>query len=434
MIIKNLDAWDKREFDECVHEDYEVQRIERTGSHKVHNYAEFMRDVFGGLYKFNPEARPEEEAPASERWADKIYGEVSQLKEWKTLRERTRMNPESAAAATVDFCQQFMDAVPQQENPGKKEAIDPDEIDMSEVRRAARAACESATEVADETNEALAAFGYGNGNGRPQYASPTEKRDIARRLKDNQHVKMVAELAGRMRRIALEKQKQKTKHGVDELADIKVGDDLARLVPAELAKLAHPLLKLDFQKRFLEKQLLQYELRGNERKGRGPLVVCVDESSSMRGNRDVWSKAVTMALLQVAQQQKRKFALVHFSGSVSRIDRFEKKVHPVELMDAIAHFTGGGTDFEDPLNAAAAIISDEKEYNKADIILITDDECSISDNWLKKFMLDKKEFGFNVISICIDAKSSVCQSFSNKTITVHDIIGDSEALEHMFTV
>jgi len=431
MIIQNLDAWDKREFNEIVADDYDVQRIERTGSSKVHNYAEFMRDVFGGLYKYRPEARPEEEAPDTERWADQIYSEVSQLKEWRTLRERTRMNADAAAAATVDFCEQFMHAVPDQ-NPDKPEEISDSE--MSEIRRAARAACESATQVADETIESLAAFGYGEGSGRPQYASPTEKREIAERLKNNPHVKMVAELAGRMRRIAFEKQKQKTKHGVDELADIKVGDDLARLIPAEIAKLAHPVLKKDFQRRFLEKQLIQYELRGNERKGRGPLVVCVDESGSMRGNRDVWSKAVTMALLQVAQQQKRKFALVHFSDVVNRIDKFEKKVHPVELMDAIAYFTGGGTSFELPLNEAANIIINEKEYHEADVIFITDDSCHVSDEWLEEFNRKKKEANFNVISICIDAKSNVCEGFSNKTIMISDIKSDSEALEHMFTV
>ena len=448
MIIQNLDAWDKREFNERIEDDYDVQRMEETGSQKVYNYAEFMRDVFGGLYKYAPQVRDIDEAPADEKWADSIYDEIQQLPEWKTLRERTKMNADAAAAATVKFCEQFVDKLPKtgkhRQTPSRsgenvyvnknEGVIELNDLDMSAVRRYARDACEQATEEADKTNEMLAAFGYGTGDGRPQYASPTQKKEAAKMIKGNYHLQRIAELAGRMRRIASEKQKQKTKHGVDELADIKVGDDLARLIPAELGKLAHPLMKLDFQRKFLEKQLLQYELRGREREGRGPLVVCVDESGSMRGERDIWAKAVVMALLQIAQQQKRKFALIHFSGTVSRIDRFESRVGPAELIDAVAHFTGGGTDFEAPLGDAAQIICDEKDYNKADIVFITDDDCSISDSWLQKFLKDKKEFGFSVISVAIAAHASVCERFSDQTVYINDIRSDELAKEVMFSV
>ena len=218
------------------------------------------------------------------------------------------------------------------------------------------------------------------------------------------------------------------------MADIEVGDNLSRLIPAEITKLAHPTLKRDFQKKFLEKSLMQYKLRGNERKGRGPLVVCIDESSSMQGGRDVWSKAVALALLQIAQQQNRKYAMIHFDGRVTRIDKFDKKAKFADIMDAVCHFTNGGTNFEAPLSAAQDIITEDKEFKQADIILISDGSCDVGDDWLKIFNQSRKDQEFHVISVVISAYSESCDKFSDKVVHINDITNDDKALQAMFSI
>lgn len=451
MIITNLDAWDRREFLESMEYDEKLRDVEIDGSKRQPNFAEFMVDVFGGMYKYEPKLRPEEQVTPGTEWMDKIYNEISQLPEWKTLRERTRMNSGASAEATAEFCLQFMDAIPDQNEKQDKQDQngapqsggqqpqgqgEDGGIDMSAIRRAARNACKKATEAADRHNSAMSAFGQGSGAGTPQTASPGMKKKLAEKLVNNDHLRKIAELAGRFRRIALDKQKSKTKYGTDEISDITVGDDVARLIPSEMMKLCHPTMKYDFFKRYLERNLLQYQLRGREKEGRGPLIVCIDESGTMSGNRDVWAKAVAMALLHVAQRQKRRFFMIHYDANVTRTDEFFGKADPLEIIDAISHYTGGGTEFEEPLNMAFQMIHKGKDngYKKADIVFITDGQATVSDKFLEVFNMGKKIANFQVISVVIDYHDdSTVRSFSDKVIHVNRG-QDEEALNVMFTV
>lgn len=436
MIIENLDKWDRREFMDIMEYDQSMSSIEKQGSTKTPNYAEFMTDIFGGLYKYAPKARDPESAPSNEKWADQIFDEVSKLPEWHKLRERTIMNAEAAASATTEFCQKFMDAVPDQTHSHQQQLS---KEQLSKVRNRARIACESAVIVADQTNETIEAFGYGQGNqtSRAQFASPNTKKEIAKRLIKNETLRKIAEMAGRFKRIAVQKQKSKTKHGVDEVANITVGDNLSRLIPAELMQIGHPLLKIDFRRKFLEQGLLQYELKGKHKEARGPIVMCVDESGSMAGQRDIWAKAVAMAMLQIAVKQKREFYLIHFSRSVYRTDHFKYPVQPAELLDAMSFFCGGGTNFMEPLSRAIEIIAGKsgvKSLKNADIILVSDGDATIQTDWLKLFTEAKKRGQINVISVMIGQNDSVCKLFSDHLFYIDDLTKSDDALSTMFSV
>jgi len=104
-----------------------------------------------------------------------------------------------------------------------------------------------------------------------------EKMELLKRLRDSQKLKKIAELAGRFKRIATNRQREKVKKGTDEIYDLSLGNELNRIIPAELMKLRHPSTKKQFYKDFSEGKLLQYELRGKEKKQKGAIVVCIDE-------------------------------------------------------------------------------------------------------------------------------------------------------------
>lgn len=452
MIIKNADLWDNREFHEQLAYREDLRDVELEGSRKRPEFAEFMKDVFCGLYKYDPQTRDEPED--STAWMDQMYDEITRLPEWKTLRERTKLDAEVSAAATAEFCGQFLADLPDEQdkpedgdqdnaqqpggpmpaqpgnNPTRRQQIDP-----SAVRNAARKACEQASQKADETKRMMSAFGQGNQGGQQHMASPNAKKQLAEKLVNNEHLQKIAELAGKMQRTALDKQRVKSRHGVDEVADIMIGDDLSRLVPAEMMKLAHPSLKLLFKKNYLEKQLMQYRIRGNEKQARGPLIVCIDESGTMKGQRDVWAKAAAMALLTIAQKQKRKYMMIHFDQNVQRVDRFEKKADPLEIIDAISHFTSGGTEFEEPLNQAVQAIAGEQFYKSADIVFITDGDAAVSEKFVETFNMAKKLANFEVISVLIGpGTKQTCELFSDRIIKMHNVNDDREAQEVMFSI
>jgi hypothetical protein len=77
------------------------------------------------------------------------------------------------------------------------------------------------------------------------------------------------------------------------------------------------VLRKDFTRRFLDGQLLLYSLRGIEEKGRGPVIVCLDGSSSMMGDKEIWAKALTLTLLEIARRQRRLFRSICFSSAGS---------------------------------------------------------------------------------------------------------------------
>jgi uncharacterized protein with von Willebrand factor type A (vWA) domain len=196
-------------------------------------------------------------------------------------------------------------------------------------------------------------------------------RSLAARLKTDARLKQIALLAGRFKRIAASKRRQKLKHGADEISDIEQGADLGRLLPSELMQLTHRPRRLLLLKNLLERQAMQYQLIGNQPLGKGPLVVLLDKSGSMDGPRDIWATALALALLDQAQRERRPFALVAFDYRV----KFEAVVKSGEPLPEAALFTAcaGGTEIGDAVNRGLELIrQNQGALRKADLVLVTD--------------------------------------------------------------
>lgn len=80
-------------------------------------------------------------------------------------------------------------------------------------------------------------------------------------------------------------------------------------------------------------------------------------------------------------------------------------------------FSMGGTDFEQPLELSRDLIEEDKEYSRADLILLTDGFSAVGDKWLKDFLKWKKLKNVSIYTILIDVdvNSAVCvKSFSDR--------------------
>src|SRR5262249_2348747 len=95
---------------------------------------------------------------------------------------------------------------------------------------------------------------------------------------------------------------------------VRMGSDLERMLPSEVLGLPRHrrALHLDFLRRFAEGELLEYELIAAS--SRGPMVVCVDGSSSMSGSKEIWAKAVALTLMEIARREKRRCLAIVFSS------------------------------------------------------------------------------------------------------------------------
>jgi uncharacterized protein with von Willebrand factor type A (vWA) domain len=251
------------------------------------------------------------------------------------------------------------------------------------LRRAVRAA-RDAVQQAEAGLEGLATPLYMRGAGTAvvHQAGPANLgaiRDAHASLSSSHRLRRIAELAGRLERIAAAKARSRVRPGVGELHGIDLGGDLARLLPSELVALRHPRLRLALLARLLERRALSYSMEGREPQSRGPIVVLLDESGSMReAGKDIWSKAVTLALLSTATRQRRSWHLVAFNGAIIReLTIPAGHATAADIQAALDHGCGGGTDFDAPVIRAAELIRTSPTMKQADVVIITDGEDAL---------------------------------------------------------
>ncbi len=269
---------------------------------------------------------------------------------------------------------------------------------------------------------------WGASMGTPGERSAGEKLDLASKLYTNEKLRRLSHIVGSLREEMLSGRRKSWAKRGSEVFDIASGDDLGRIIPSELVSLSNPLLKTDFRKRFIEARLLQYSLK--EEKGRGPLVICLDGSSSMEGKKELWSKGVCLTLLDIAKRERRKFSVIVFSSGGAPLRVFESGagegsagwgMKEKEIFDLAEYFPGGGTNFEEPLNKALEVLRDSR-FRRGDIVFITDGEASVGDRWLEDFKRDRERLGFKVYSVLIDLSEreswGTLAAFSDKVTSV----------------
>jgi uncharacterized protein with von Willebrand factor type A (vWA) domain len=280
--------------------------------------------------------------------------------------------------------------------------------DHTELKRMQLRSAQLAEEidrVAQDSHDFSLEFGQG---GR---LSAGERLELGRRLARNRKLGELARLVGRFKQDARALRRKTLDTGVAEAYDIERGADLGRLIPSELLALHHPQLRADFQRRLLEGAVLQYRLRDDEQKGKGPMVVCIDVSSSMQGDKELWAKAVSLTLMDIARRQRRLFRAVLFSSgpeSMKVIDLNRERRYQPELPKVIElaeYFPGGGTDFQAPIDAAIELIADKK-LKRGDIVVITDGECQVAPEWLAELKRRKDDLQFSIFAVLVDVGSS----------------------------
>ena len=355
--------------------------------------------------------------PAYGDWATRIHDTCSQLPAFERLGQECRGRAEESAMAVETLMEQLR----------------PDEPDAG-LRRSARQACGSAAAAIEQLRDALeglggVAFAQAPGLGSGSDGVPAAGgriRSLASRLRTDARLRRIAQLAGRFTRIAAAKRRSKVRHGADEIVDVEQGADLARLLPLELVQLVHPRTKLMAYRNLLERQCLQYRLEGTEALGRGPLVVAIDKSGSMEGERDVWATAVALALLDIARAERRPFALLCFDGRV----KHEAVVMPGEGLPEGALFVpaDGGTNIEAVVRRGLEIIEERPgPLRRADIVLITDGGSNA--DRAPELRARATALGVTVLGVAIDTDCELLMPWCDRVIAASDmsLISDSSA-------
>lgn len=262
-------------------------------------------------------------------------------------------------------------------------------------------AAQSAFERARQAQDIIRAWGDDPG----QETSMDKDRKLVEQVRQNAVLLEIARYLGRMKEMVRQKRMNGFSYGRGEKYGLELGNDFGRLISSEFSLLAAPQTLPLFIRKYQQKKLKQYARREKICKGRGPKIVCLDQSGSTQGENAAWGKAVAYALLLVTQLDKAAFALIRFAcrGDFHTDHYPAGQVTTQQIMEDAQScgFLDGGTDYETPLNEAIRLI-EKNDYRNADIAFITDGYCGLSDGFVQTLKEKKAALGFRITGILMD--------------------------------
>ena len=229
--------------------------------------------------------------------------------------------------------------------------------------------------------------------------------ELLQKVRQNPALLEISKHLGRFREIFAQGKRNGYAYGRGETYALELGNDLSRAIGSEFAMLASPQTLPLFVKKYQQRRLKQYRRREPVHKGMGDIICCLDESGSTRGDAAAWGKAVALTLLDIAAENRRKFALIHFAGSSEcKLDVFLPGQYSMQdKLNAAETFLGGGTNFKRPLGEAIQLM--DAGFENADIVFLTDGLCELPEDYLAKLHKEQAARKFTVTGILLDAGS-----------------------------
>ena len=488
------DSYDRSTFGELRRDSPSMQALEESGSKLLPHFDAFLLDLFALLFKMNIVVYADEDVVPSASFYRLIVQQLRVTPAVEILRQQTVLDETRAGLATLLLGERLLELLKSERILSRAEMLDywnleqqegeiadqqaqadtavalraqagpptqrqldelaqrlrrDAEIGARRLQHKARQVRSAMTESAernksrlegqaqrvlqdiDQSSQDAESWSVQLGSG--SRSSAGAQLELGKRLAGNAKLKKLAHMVGRMREQALALRRTLFERANAEMYEVGLGAELSRLLPHELLALRHPLLRRDFARRFVDAELLQYALRAVEEKGRGPMIVCIDGSSSMAGDKEIWSKAVSLTLLDIAQRQRRLFRSICFAAAdmplqVLDLNGRQRYVAEMQKVFQLAeYFPGGGTDFQKPLGAALECLQ-KARYKRGDIVFITDGECRVDPLWLSEFKRAKERLGFSLFSVLIDVGSSslgALKDFSDKITTISQLTSEA---------
>ena len=214
-----------------------------------------------------------------------------------------------------------------------------------------------------------------------------------------------------------------------QILGLRFGANLARMVPVESARLRHPVLRKLWRAHLAEARLQVWdesavlreavpdprgawqvvpEEHTHRPRERGPMIVCVDTSGSMRGAPEQLCKAVVLEAVRTAQRERRACHLIAFGGAGELVEWTLDA--DVEGLDHLFRFIGqafdGGTDIATPIERAVERVNDEG-WHEADVLILSDGEFGATPAALQCLDQARERHGLRVQGLLIGDRETM---------------------------
>ncbi len=265
-------------------------------------------------------------------------------------------------------------------------------------------AAKSAAEKAESAASAIMAWGDGPDSSDPKKLE--SNRALVERVCRSKTLMEVARHLGRLKELIDGKRKSGYAYGRGEKYTVELGGDINRALGSEFAMLAAPETLPLFLRRLQRKALKQYQRREPISKVTGDIICMLDESGSAE-EAVPWCKAVALALLDIAIQGKRRFAMIHFSSAGKfQTDLFlPGQFDREDVLKAAETFLDGNTDYATPLQEALRLMEQEG-FEDADMVFITDGVCSLRKDFLDGLKEKQAQRKFQITGVLLDQNAA----------------------------
>lgn len=272
---------------------------------------------------------------------------------------------------------------------GRKEGMGPDMSGLKEF-----------LEVNDDENDDFTGIGAGDPKLEQQRRENIYLRSIAESLKK------LALLIGRAGEDVTETRGRFSVASKSDIEGITVGNNLSALLPSELVLLSEKATQDVFFMNFAEKRLQVFASASQasrpDKHKDGPVIICVDESSSMSGEPLQVAIQLAYAVTIIAKRRHREVLIVAYSNShkMMRVDSLGKDRS--ELLEFLSNVSMGGNNenamfewlFQD-------IMPGEKKFDTADILCISDFGWVAIDDSVKRLIDEQKSSGMKFYGLNI---------------------------------
>lgn len=246
-------------------------------------------------------------------------------------------------------------------------------------------------------------------------------------FKNNSKLQELCALLGKMNREATKREKIKIQevqsyenivpdvNSREEICGITFNNHIEDALPQELGLLSDEDIELLFDLKFVENRLMTFEKAGytsetktkviekeksvEKKDKKGPVIVCIDTSGSMSGQPESIAKALTLCLASMAHKQDRSCYMINFSTGIETFD-FSKDKGLGELLKFLQMGFNGGTDVFPALEEGLKMMA-EKDYKKADLLVVSDFEFSYENSDLLKKIETQRQKGNHFFGLTI---------------------------------
>ena len=214
-----------------------------------------------------------------------------------------------------------------------------------------------------------------------------------------------------------------------EITGVRFSARLERMLASEAAMLRHPVLKKLWRARQAEGRLLAWQSEAvltdwradpqapprlaaappqREPLERGPIVLCLDTSGSMRGAPENVAKAVAIAALRIAHESGRGCRLLAFGGpgELVETDLDPGRAGLQPLLDLMGRSFDGGTDVQTPIERAIETVH-ETRWSGADLLIVSDGEFGCMPGTLERLEQARATLGLRVQGVLVGDRETM---------------------------